>query len=330
MDSVFVKIPDLGDKIIRELDNQSLVRCKEVQRSWYNFITEEKILWLRIIQNFIGDVKTFSKAWKKVLSKAPVDFVAQVAITTQQFHTKYRLLSQISPIYVVATVGNLVLYQQMMAKLANMKQKYIFGNNHPLFLSAHAGNYDIFNFIVVNVDEKNPASRDGVTPLYVAAQNGHYEICKLIISKVDNKNPAKHDGVTPLYIAACNGHYEICKLIISNVDDKNPASLPGHNGGDTPLHIAAQNGHYDICKLIISNVDEKNPATHNGGTPLYAAAEKGHYEICKLIIENVNDRNPTTNSDWNPFHIAAMNGHFKICKIILEKWMTKIHGRMMD
>ena len=59
------KIPDLGDKIFRELDNQSLVKCKEVQSLWYNFINEEKVLWFRMIQNYIGDVHEFSTVWSK-------------------------------------------------------------------------------------------------------------------------------------------------------------------------------------------------------------------------------------------------------------------------
>ena len=54
MESIFEKIPDLGDKIIKELDNQTLVKCKEVQRSWNNFINKEKILWFRMIQNYTG------------------------------------------------------------------------------------------------------------------------------------------------------------------------------------------------------------------------------------------------------------------------------------
>ena len=55
MESIFLKIPDLGEKILKELDNQSLVQSKEVQRSWYNFINGEKVLWIRIIQNCISD-----------------------------------------------------------------------------------------------------------------------------------------------------------------------------------------------------------------------------------------------------------------------------------
>ena len=101
LESVFAKIPDLGDKIIRELDNPSLVKCKEVQRSWYSFINNGKIIWFRKIQNCIGNKNKFSKTWKKVLMKAPFDFVMQVAIASQQAHAKYQI-SLISPIHMAA------------------------------------------------------------------------------------------------------------------------------------------------------------------------------------------------------------------------------------
>ena len=291
MESIFLKIPDLGEKILKELDNQSLVQSKEVQRSWNNFINEEKVLWIRIIQKCISDVDTYSNAWRKVLKKAPVEFVTHLALATQKYHAKYEMPVQYSPISVAASYGSLDFYKQTLVKLAGMNQKNTFGNVHPLFLAADSGHFEICKFIIDNTDDKNPASHNGVTPLFMAAQNGNYEICKLIIANVGEKNPARSDGVTPLLIAAKNGHHEICKLIIANVDDKNPA-MPD---GNTPLSIAAQNGHYEICKLIIANVGDKNPARYDGVTPLYIAAENGHYEICKVIITNVNDKNPARN-----------------------------------
>ena len=88
MERIFLKIPDLAEKIFKELDNQSLVKCKEVQRSWYNFINEEKVLWFRIIQNYIRKDNEFLQAWRKVLTKTPVDFVKQVALATEQFYAE--------------------------------------------------------------------------------------------------------------------------------------------------------------------------------------------------------------------------------------------------
>ena len=68
------------------------------------------------------------------------------------------------------------------------------------------------------------------------------EICKLIIENVDDKNPADRNGMTPLHRAAEYGHLDICKLIIQNVEDKNPPS----NDRSTPLHWAAENGHLEV------------------------------------------------------------------------------------
>ena len=136
MESIFSKIPDLGEKIFKELDNQSLVKSKEVQRSWYNFINEEKVIWFRMIQNYIDDDNQFITVWKKVLMKAPVDFVTKVALTTRQCNAKYQINFQSSPIHVAAGVGSVDLYKQMMIKLVDMNPENIFGNNHPLFLAA--------------------------------------------------------------------------------------------------------------------------------------------------------------------------------------------------
>ena len=324
MESIFSKIPNIGDKIIRELDNQSLVKCKEVQKSWYNFINTEKILWFRMIQNYIGVDNEFLTAWRTVLKKAPADFVSHVAITTQKFYEKPKI-PQISPIHVAASHGNLYLFQQMMVKLANMNQKEMCGKNHPLFVAVRKGHYNICKFIVATADDKNPTRPDGVTPLLLAAQLGEYEICKLIISNVDNKNPAMHNGVTPLFVAAQNGYYEICKLIIANVENKNPA----RNDGETPLTIATSNGNLKICELILAHVDNKNPARSDGVTLLHIAAEIGHCEIFNLIFKSLgkNNLNPRNNQGSTPLHIASMNGHLTICKMILEEVNDKNPAR---
>ena len=147
MENIFSKIPDLGKKIFKELGNQSLVTCKEVQRSWYNFVNEEKVIWFRIIQNCICNDNEVIPIWSKVLTKAPVDFVIKVALATLQFEAKDEIQFHISPINVAACVGSVDLYKQMMAKLVDMNPKNIFGNNHPIFLAAAGGQFDIYKHI---------------------------------------------------------------------------------------------------------------------------------------------------------------------------------------
>ena len=258
MESIFTKIPVLGDRIMRELDNHSLVKCKKVQRSWWSFINAEKIPWFRMIQNHIGDNNEFITTWRKILRKAPVDFVTQVALATQQYHqnceyhVEYIAHSGISPIHVAASNSNAELFHQMMVKVFDknqtvMKPTDIWGKYHPLLIAACRGNYDVCKLIIENADDKNPRAHDGGTPLFEAAYQGHYEICKLIISNVQDKNPARPDGSTPLCIAAEKGHFEICQLIIANVDEKNPT----RNNGYTPLHVASEKGSMKSASLLL-------------------------------------------------------------------------------
>ena len=147
MESIFLKIPDLGEKILKELDNQSLVKSKEVRRSWYKFINEEKGLWIRIIQKCTSDVDIYSKAWRNVLTKSPVEFVIHLVLATKQYHAKYEIRVQYSPISVAASYGSLDFYKQTLVKLAGMNQKNTFGNVHLLLLAAHSGHLEICKFI---------------------------------------------------------------------------------------------------------------------------------------------------------------------------------------
>ena len=50
MEQVLARFPHLGDKIFQNLDSHSLMRCKEVSRTWKNFMKVKKSSYLRVIQ----------------------------------------------------------------------------------------------------------------------------------------------------------------------------------------------------------------------------------------------------------------------------------------
>ena len=58
---------------------------------------------------------------------------------------------------------------------------------------------DIWQLIMTNSKDKNPATDLGCTPLSMAAKNGHTEIFQLIFDQVQEKNPADVDGYTGLH-----------------------------------------------------------------------------------------------------------------------------------
>ena len=50
MQEVLVRFPYLGDKIFQNLNSHSLIRCKEVSRTWDNFMKIKKSPYLRVIK----------------------------------------------------------------------------------------------------------------------------------------------------------------------------------------------------------------------------------------------------------------------------------------
>ena len=61
MEEVLARFPHLGDKIFQNLNSHSLIRCKEVNRNWENFIKFEKSCYLHIIQWYTNYPKSLIK-----------------------------------------------------------------------------------------------------------------------------------------------------------------------------------------------------------------------------------------------------------------------------
>ena len=69
MNEVLWRFPHIGEHIFKKLRNKDLVKCKNVSRSWYNFITNEKFHELRVhyeniqkIKNHDGETQLHQKA----------------------------------------------------------------------------------------------------------------------------------------------------------------------------------------------------------------------------------------------------------------------------
>ena len=55
MGDMLTRFPHIGEIIFYNLDDQSLLRCKKVSKSWYNFIDDKKFLWIRIIKKNVKE-----------------------------------------------------------------------------------------------------------------------------------------------------------------------------------------------------------------------------------------------------------------------------------
>ena len=52
MEEILTRFPHLGENILKELDSKSLINCKEVDRTFKNFMKVERKSYFRVIQRY--------------------------------------------------------------------------------------------------------------------------------------------------------------------------------------------------------------------------------------------------------------------------------------
>ena len=191
MEEFLARFPGLGRKIFNQLDNQDLIKCKEVSRYQCKFLEDDRLVWTRMIKKYNANHFEFKDAWKLVVEKVPVEIVKEIAIATKQFYTFW-------------------------------PQRVTDQHQHsPHHIAGEYGCLSLCKFIVQKTRLLNPAKPDEFTGLHNAANMGHYEVCKFFIADLEDKNPKDEHGLTLLHHAGLfSSHLDIYKLIAEQVDDK--------------------------------------------------------------------------------------------------------------
>lgn len=308
MEEVILRFPHLAEEIFDSLRISSIIKCKKVNKSWFQFIHNSKFQWIQIINKCLResnhDYEESSKLLYKGFPKINVDIVRHFALSVQHEHvhknsySHFKVWNRLRGGYDYKTKNQGILH-------------YVFCH-----FENRDNRFELFKNIFLMEKVKNPKNSISETPLHLAAEYGSYRICKLILENVTDPNPINDNGDTPFEVAMKKGHHQIGKFILSfNLENGTPKNEFVY----TMLHKAARKGNYDICRLIIRQIKNKNPRDEYGTTPLHEAAQCGHLRIYKLIMNQVKDKNPKCDRIGNtPLHLAAGSGHTKICKLIIE------------
>ena len=71
MNEVILRFPTVANKLFKEIDNEGLTKCKEISKLWWDFINNQKDLWLRIIRlQYEGPSQLWKMEGKKLKNKA--------------------------------------------------------------------------------------------------------------------------------------------------------------------------------------------------------------------------------------------------------------------
>ena len=248
-----LRFPSVAELIFDELDNQSLVKCKEVSGVWRIFLKAPKFLIMRKIQKMVETRRKFRNVWKLVGKKISTNEILQLEVATAEFYGNDRNFSVSDPEF--ESVSDIDSESNCIT---------------PIHVAAGTGHSILWETLIQKTSLFEPKNEKGQTPYHYAAARGFVGICLKIIEKPTHNPtreeilPRDNDGWTPLHYTAKEGHLDVYKTISNLVEDKNPKDLEDF----TPLHAAAMNFNRELCEFIVSKIQDKNPIDKDGDTPM--------------------------------------------------------------
>ena len=162
MEEILLRFSHIGQAIFKELNGKDFCKSKEVNRSWYHFINNERSL---------------QTAYKYRIQE-------KIDILTGEC-TRF---SKQTPFHLAAERGYLSICQEIMENTDDRNPKDYFQFT-PLHLAARNGHLAVCQLIFDNTKDSG-----GWNLLHWAAENGHLSICELVVENVDDKNPKDIGG----------------------------------------------------------------------------------------------------------------------------------------
>ena len=89
MDQILIRFPVVCRDIFKHLDEESLVKCKRVEKNWHKFLENNSLLWRRRIQKYSKYLARFSKQWKMVTNKVSINNLKKIAFAVEKFFKSY-------------------------------------------------------------------------------------------------------------------------------------------------------------------------------------------------------------------------------------------------
>ena len=157
MEQILCRFQHLGDQIFAELDDLSLAKSRETNRSWLHFICNKRFYKIKINEMLENTATDYGK------------------LHGQKSRSKVHC-----PLIVMDTY-----FRGFIREKSGKWQSYNLIIT-PLQLAKEKGYVSICDCIIGGIDDKFPKANNGKTPLHYAALNGHLRVCELILNNADS------------------------------------------------------------------------------------------------------------------------------------------------
>ena len=323
--TIFDRFPKLTEDILGCLDKKTLANSVLVNKTWRNVILNQRPYHIQYIRNWTEDCHGFNKEWKEILKKIPFKLLKKLSSYTKP--TKKRLA-----------------------------ENCMCSCNSPIHFAALYGDSDLFQYLEVKTENKNPSNIYGQTPLHFAAMGsrksqvkGYLDICKWYFGNGIYVNEIKDNGEsTPLHYAVKSDNIDLFKYLFENGADLYSNNIHGQTvlhraaihssiqiasfivmhykvedistrdiDGMTPMFHAIKQKSLDMVKLLFKSGGHFNTKTDLGDTPIHYAIDLDG-KLAEFILINVFDKNPPNDMGDTPLHDAAERGFMNICVAICK------------
>jgi hypothetical protein len=163
MEELCQRFPSIAQKIMKDVDNKTLINFKEANKITYDFLEKERFYWIRIIQRYKCLIGKLQDVWEKVLKKTPAEIIKELAVAVHQFpqtmfravaldkfpQTMFRFRGFRIRTFAGESISNLDYVQSI--------EKYW----HPLFIGAACGSVNLCNHIIQKTCVTDPTLSGG-------------------------------------------------------------------------------------------------------------------------------------------------------------------------
>ena len=188
----------ISRKILSYLDFEALKVASEVSKSWHDFLSAKKSLWMPYFQFFLNECKDlrnedwqalFKTFQEKATFQQILELIDMIQCGTQSDWYSWYLCKAKHPIVAICEFGTFKLFKAYLelSKLdvnRRFKTSAIAVDDTMLHVAAYYDQFDIVKYILPKVEEKNPFNGKQVTPLEWSVANGNLEMTRLFCQYV--------------------------------------------------------------------------------------------------------------------------------------------------
>ncbi|XP_046571006.1 ankyrin repeat domain-containing protein 17-like [Haliotis rubra] len=189
----------------------------------------------------------------------------------------------------------------------------------PVMHAVHAGDMDVFNFLVEKGADLSKVGIEKKNILHVACAGENVEIIKnLLKHDIVDIDSRDKDGLTPVMYTAKDGCKDVFDVLVkwgadlSLLDDDN----------DNILHLACGGNSIEIVKYLLKhNIVDINSRDRKEYTPAMIAACEGHEAVFFLLVDHEADLTIMNDVGDNILDIACKGGNVHIVKYVSTRFI---------